>query len=388
MIALKLLLVPSNYFGAAIVTIALFTLLIPRAHGQAGTEINGTTMGTFYSVTLAKRISPSERNGLQHCARRALARVDKLLSTWRDDSELARINAHGAGHWIPTSDATRFVLEQALAVSRLTAGAFDPTIAPLLTLWGFGPGAQSTGAVPSHEQLERTRRSVGFHLIDVDHRALSIRKARSDVKLDFSGMAKGFAADLLSALVHARGLGAHLINIGGEVRARGDATSSRHWNVGIESPAPHSTGIVQVLRLVNGALATSGTYRRQRQVGEQALADIIDPRTGQPVSHHLSLVSVVAPNAAQADALATGLLVLGPSEGMALAKRHDIATLFVTQTHGIQSVASSPAFVALTREAVDIPAGDASVSTALIGRLGCLDLERIAPLHHRRAHNR
>ena len=354
---------------------AMLSLLLAGSGSvQAGDEdrvIVGSTMGTFYRITLAVDPSKHTLHLLRRCADASLARIDELLSTWRSDSELARINARHSTGWLPVSPTTAAVVQEALFVSRLTGGALDPTLEPLLALWGFGPRARAVAGIPDREAVSRALVRVGHHRVVVRALPPAVRKKNPELSLDLSAVAKGFAADVLGVLVRVQGGGDYLINIGGEMRAGSEHLASRVWRVGVESPVPGEPSVLQVLALSRGALATSGTYRRTREVAGRHLADTLDPRTGAPVTHDLLAVSVLSASAARADALATGLLVLGPVQGPALARKQGIAALFVHGSQRAPMVLESPAFAAMATGPIRLPDTDDDDALALLAEVGC-----------------
>jgi len=196
---------------------------------------------------------------------------------------------------------------------------------------------------------KRWRRSAGMALIELDGANRQVRKLQPDVECDFSALAPGYAADALAGLLLSRGLRHFLVDVGGEMVARGRNQEGRPWRVGIEPPDERGRGIASVVELNDLAVATSGDYRNYRVVNGERVSHIIDPRTGRPGRHRLLSVSVVAQRAARADALATALLVLGPEEGMALARERDLAVMFVAGAEGAQrfETRATPQFEAL-----------------------------------------
>ncbi len=306
----------------------------PAAH-----RFEGETMGTTYTVQLAAGpLAPDERDRLAELIRSTLAAVDARMSTFREDSELSRLNQHPSTEPFHVSPELLDVLLAAREVGRATGGAFDVTIAPAVDAWGFGPSGQFQE--PSQTELRRLRARVGWDKISIDEAASTIRKLHPAVRLDLSGIAKGYAVDRLALRLRKAGWRDFLIEVGGEVYASGRAPSGRPWRVGIERPAygspaaparPASRPVQRVIPLEDAALATSGDYRNYFERYGVRYSHIIDPRTLRPIRHRLASVSVLDPSCARADAFATALLVLGEEDGYATALALHLPTLLLVR---------------------------------------------------------
>lgn len=322
----------------------LFALLWARRPGPEpeGTRavaaellrLSGTSMGTTWHASVRAQ-GPAEP--IWAAIQGALDQVDARMSTWKPDSELSRLNAAEAGAH-PISDELAAVLAIATEVNLASSGAFDVTIGPLVDAWGFGPLKE--GAPPSEEELAALRERIG-----PDRLVLSgpteVQKLRADVHIDLSAVAKGHAVDRAALALDSLGLDNYMIEVGGEVRARGTNPDGLPWQLGIERPDGSSV-VEEVVPLRDMALATSGDYRRYREVAGQRVAHTLDARTGQPLRHNLASVSVLDPSCAWADAWATALLVLGPDEGMALAERRQLPVLFILrEATGFQTKTST-----------------------------------------------
>lgn len=259
-----------------------------------------------------------------------LRQVDAELSTWRPDSEVARFNASAAGEWFPVSTPVAALAVDALALSRRSAGAFDLTVAPLARLWGFGPEASANGSAPNAHAVAAARRMVGWRQLEARLDPPGLRKGQDGLSLDFSAIGKGHGVDRVAERLDGMGCRSYLIDVGGEVRTRGQGPRGGPWRIGVERPdggAPR-----WVLRLSGQSAATSGDYRNFRMLEGRRLSHTIDPRSGEPVSHALASVTVVADSAAEADALATAIQVLGPGAGWRFADREGVAALLLVRS--------------------------------------------------------
>jgi thiamine biosynthesis lipoprotein len=322
-----------------------------RAGPEGGaTRLAGATMGTIYGVVVADLPGDIDRRILHGDLEGILERVDAQMSTYRSDSELSRFNDASPGVWVEVSADTLAVTEAALGVARLSAGAFDPTVGPLVDDWGFGPGpAVAPSAAGGRSGGLATR--VGHGLIETRRAPSALRKRSGGVRVDLSGIAKGFGLDRIAAHLEGIGAGHYLIEIGGELRGRGRAPQGRPWRVGIEQPEAGARAVRRVVRLDGRALATSGDYLDYFERRGRRYCHIIDPRSGRPVDHDLASVSVVAGSAMRADALSTALMVLGPEAGLRLALRENIAALFVLREGARLGEKRTPAFEPYLEEA-------------------------------------
>ncbi len=305
--------------------------------GLAGCSENGTddlisfegaTMGTTYSVKLATFPQSVDQQKLAHEIAALLEGVNQRMSTYLSTSELSRFNNAGPDSSTTISKDTLTVINESKRLHRLTNGAFDPTVGPLVDLWGFG-AAGGAQAVPTLRKIRAATETIGFAKIDSDRSVSAIHKQAPDMRLDLSGVAKGFAVDKVAEHLNAVGIENYLVEVGGELRAAGLSASERPWHVGIEKPTPAYGAVQHLVGLGNEALATSGNYRIFFEQAGQRYSHIIDPKTGYPVEHSLASVSVIAPTTLEADALSTSLLVLGPEAGMKLAEEHDIQAFFI-----------------------------------------------------------
>ena len=309
---------------AAIVALALIAACGPAREYH---RIAGETMGTEYAVTLSGGSACTAEVSNQ--IEMELRAVNAQMSTWRPDSEISRFNAAPAGKWMPVSAELAGLVALAQELARESGGAFDVTVSPLVDLWGFGVRARS--GLPAAEEIADAATRVGFRYLEARPSPPALRKERAGLEVDLSAIAKGHGVDRLAALLDGRGCTDYLVEIGGEVRVRGMNPLGAAWRIAVDVPGS-SAG--PVLRLTEGALATSGDYRNFRTVGDTRYSHTIDPRTGRPVAHEMMSVTVMADTAALADGLATLINVLGPADGLAFARRRGIAALALVRHEG------------------------------------------------------
>jgi len=303
-------------------------------------------MGTWYSVQLAALPAGLDSPRLRANIEAELDRVNAWMSTYRRDSEISRFNRHESADWFPVSAETVHVVETARRVSVMTDGAFDVTVGPLVNLWSFGPETREP-RVPPEAEIARRRARVGYRRIEIRDEPPALRKTRPDLTLDLSAIAKGFGVDQVAEALEKSGVSDYLVEIGGEVRARGVKSDGTAWRIGVEKPLPGRRELERVLEIRDRAVATSGDYRNFFEVDGKRYGHTIDPRTGRPVEHELGAVTVVEQTCMRADALATALMVLGPEKGHDLAVARGWAALFqVRGQRGIE-IRETPAFAAL-----------------------------------------
>jgi thiamine biosynthesis lipoprotein len=273
--------------------------------------------------------------------------IERLLSTWDPAAELSRFNTSTSLDPFPVAPETFEAFRWAATLSAETGGAMDPTVGPLVDAWGFG--ADRSAAPPDDATVERLRADVGMTLVELDPAGTWVRKRRPGVRCSFNAFVPGWAADRIASQLATRGYGDFLVDVGGELVARGRNADGQPWQVAIERPQVDGRSVERVVALDNVALATSGDYRNFRDVAGGRLPHILDPRTGRPVRHALASVSVLAPEAVRADALSTALMVMGPDDAMAFARARGLAVLLLVRTDdGRVEARTSPGFAEAT----------------------------------------
>lgn len=312
-------------------------------------QLHGQTMGTTWSVRLVlpERISPDT---LQQGIQAALDTVDGQMSTYKPASALSRYNRAPAGSWQVLPPEFFTVLQYALTVARDSGGAYDPTVGPLVNLWGFGPDRRPREP-PSSAAIAQARARIGWAKVKLDP---ATRRAYQPggVTLDLSAVAKGYGVDQVGRYLERAGVSAWLVEVGGELKAHGRKPDGTPWRVGVERPdaaagaADNADELVDVLGLHDQAIATSGDYRHVYEDHGRYYSHHIDPRSGWPVPHEVASASVLAADCMTADPLGTTLSVLGPEQGMAYARRHNLAVLLVLRTATGFRQWMSPAFIA------------------------------------------
>lgn len=289
-------------------------------------RINGETMGSYYSIVID---SPGSTDGerLQKDIEEIFAEINRQMSNWSKDSEITRFNESQSTDWFPVGKQFAIVTQEAKRLHTVTGGKLDVTVAPLIELWGFG--RNKVKRVPTEEQLKAAMESVGMQHVEVQLDPPAIRKLKPEININLAALAPGFAADEVSKLLRERGLKAHVVDVGGENLAGEAKASGDPWRLGVESPLG---GLHKVVELTNKAIATSGDYRNFFVIDGRRYSHILDPSTGKPVENPPASVSVIHKSCMTADALGTAMMVLGPEEGLKLAKSLNVDVLFLDVT--------------------------------------------------------
>ena len=260
--------------------------------------IQGQTMGTSYSIKYEDEQQRNMKPGVDSL----LEQFNQSVNHYLPDSEISRFNRADS---FPFSLPYFYpVLQRSAEVYQATHGAFDPTVAPLVNAWGFGP---EDGELPDSLGVDSLLRLVGFSKIGFDQK--HVVKQQPNVQLNFSAVAKGYGVDVVANYLRRQGVMNMMVEIGGEVVARGVNPQGEAWRIGIDNPEQPGQMNVAVA-LVNQAMATSGNYMNYYEQDGQKYAHTIDPRTGYPVQHSVLSASVIADDCVTADAYATAFMVL------------------------------------------------------------------------------
>lgn len=319
----------------------------PQVAAGGVSNFRGATMGTTWSVNLAAPKSLpllDALNGVQ----KELDRVVAQMSTWEADSDLSRFNRAPAGTWHVLPEEFFGVLAYALSVAEASGGAYDPTIGPLVNLWGFGPEPKRATA-PTARELDAARARCGWRQVLLEPEE---RRAfqPGGLSVDLSAVAKGFGVDQAARYLLKIGVRDFLIEVGGELRGEGTKPDGTPWWVVLERPPSGGAAPAETVAALHGlSIATSGDYRKFVEIDGCRLPHTIDPRTGGPVVGKPASVTVLHAECMRADALATAITVLGADEGMRFAERQGLAALCLTRAkHGFDERMTSALAALLT----------------------------------------
>jgi thiamine biosynthesis lipoprotein len=302
-------------------------------------------MGTSWSAVVAGG-GDASREDARRAIEAALAEVDAQMSNWNAGSELSRFNAAHSTDRIALSPGLSRVLNAAQAVHAASDGQFDTTLGPLIELWGFGAHGR-VGAAPGEAQIESALQVAG------QGRMLRVgegwaQKTQADAALFVPGIGKGYGIDRVASALRGLGFEDFLFEIGGDMYAAGVNREGAPWRIGLESPDPRKRALDGMVRIGDLGVATSGDYRNYFEQGGERFSHILDSRTGRPITHATTSATVLAADAMLADAWSTAMLALGRERGMEIARREDVAVLFVDRNRdGGLVMAPSPAFTRL-----------------------------------------
>ena len=335
--------------GAALAVIAIGGAVLatgcgagdgPDGASETPQRLSGSAFGTFYEVRVARLDGAGVPDELHEAVEMALERVDASMSSYRKDSEVQQLNRTPVDEWMSVSESFFEVLQDSRRAHRRTRGAFDVTVGHLVDEWGFGPRGR-VEHLPDDAWLEEAVSRVGLERLELDGQPPAARR-RADFAVDVSGIAKGHGIAEVGRVLDEHGIDHWLVNIGGDVAARGRPTAERPWRVRVERPdGAMDDGTVIPLR--DEAIATSGDYRNWYERDGQRFTHIIDPRTGRPVQHRLASVTVVHASDRLANALATGLLVLGEAEAREVIEDADLRAMLIARRDGGFATYRSPA---------------------------------------------
>lgn len=259
-----------------------------------------------------------------------LERLSTVVDRFTPGSDIARLNA-AAGEWVTVDAEVLALIKNALAWAEETDGAFDPTIAPLIDLWGFvedkeGVGGEGSSPTvmkgqrpPEHDAIVRTLQLVDYTQVAVDEKDFRVRLGSAGARLDLGGIAKGYAADRVAAIFREHGIESGIIDLGGDMYILGNKPDGTPWRIGVTHPRVRQQ-LAAVLPVTDAAVVTSGDYERYFEYEGVRYTHLIDPHTGYP-QRELASVTVIAPSGAAADALATAVSVMGVERGRALLER-------------------------------------------------------------------
>ena len=270
---------------------------------------SGAMWGTTYHITYSSPID------LGDSIVSVMADIERQLSVFSPSSTVSRINRNED---VEVEQDFINVFNLSRRISGISGGAFDPTVGPLTDIWGFGPSHSDDDSMPTTSQIDSILVSVGISDCSLDGRR--VVKKSPDTRFDFSSVAKGYGVDAIAAMLSRNGCTDYLVEIGGEVVARGLNPTGKTWRVQIDSPASDRAGHISmlVIPLDNSAVATSGNYRNYRISEGRRIGHTLDPRTGMPALTSVLSATVIAPDCATADAIATACMVIDVADALSL----------------------------------------------------------------------
>ena len=290
-------------------------------------------MDTFCSITVVGSSKEKAKEAIE-AGFTEIEKLEQLINYFSPESEVAAINRASGSNPVKVSQETLELIRKAIEIARYTNGAFDPTIGPLMRLWGFSQETINP-FIPPQDEIKNAVRLIDYKKIRINESASEIFLEEKDMELDLGGIAKGYAADKALESIKAQGISAALVAVGGDIKTFGIKPDNRPWKIGIQNPRVEinehqkaGEDIFLSLYLRDKAISTSGDYQRFFVVKGKRFHHILDPGTGLPASTVIS-VSVISPKGYIADGLSTAVFVLGSVKGMELLESMDLDGIIV-----------------------------------------------------------
>ncbi len=313
------------------VIIMLIFILIITGCGKRSSEEEPSTiktnfvMGTMVTVT----VYGENRNEVAREVLDELDRIEKLMSINLDDSEIIRVNKNAGIKPVKVSDDTYKVVQTACEFAEKTDGLFDPSVGPLVQLWGIG---SKNARVPSKEEIAQILPLINYKNIILNEREKTIYLSKPGMIIDVGGIAKGYAADRGVEIFKQHNVKYGYVNIGGNVIVHGAKPDKSLWKIGVQDPrAPKRGDLMGVIEMHDQAIVTSGDYERYyTDKNGKRYHHILNPKTGYPAEAGLISASTIGDNSLRADALSTSVFLLGAEKGQQLAEKEGFKVILIT----------------------------------------------------------
>lgn len=285
----------------------LLLLLLCPVSVFSQTVLEGKAQGTYYVI----KYLAADTTSLQQEIDAIFADIDQSLSLYKPNSLINQFNEKGH---VQMDIHMQTVIKKALEISKITQGAFDITVKPLVDVWGFGVHPPAERKIPSADTLKSTLAHVGYQYLTI--KGTELTRTKAGVTLDCNGIAQGYTSDVIGRFLDSKGIQNYLVDVGGELCAKGKNSHQQYWTVGIEGEDQ------RFIPLKNKAVTTSGNYRRFFDSGGKRFAHTIDPRNGQAIHNNIISVTVVATDAITADGFDNALILMGVAKAFAFIKQH------------------------------------------------------------------
>ncbi len=305
--------------------------------------LSGFTMGTTYTIKMHGANTNIDHDTISKGINSRLDKINSQMSTYIKTSALSIFNQSRTQDWQEIPAGLYTVIKEALRINKLSHHAFDITVGSVVNLWGFGPKTQSN-IIPNQATIEKALDKVGSQYIHLRTQPYAMKKDKPNLYIDLSAIAKGYAVDMIAAYLDELSINNYMVEIGGEIKTKGNNPNNKIWHIGIENPLDGKSTAQIVIALDNAGMATSGDYRNYFEVNDVRYSHTIDPMTGKPITHKLASVTVLHPSTMAADAIATALLILGSARGFELALKKNLAALFIVRNKDDFIEIMTPAF--------------------------------------------
>ena len=292
--------------------------------------IEGQIFNTYYKIKLR---SPKNPKNLPTQIEEALEEVNRQMSVFVADSEISKINQANADKSIALSKPLSYVLQTSAKINSESGGAFDPTISPLIDLWGFGRGHKFQN--PTDEQINEVLEYSNFNKLTFSSDYSSLIKKDSRTGINLSAIAKGYAVDKIASTLEEYQINNYIVEIGGEVRVSGNKDNKGNlWTIGLGVPLANSKANAFTMDITDISVATSGDYRNFIEQNGKRFSHTISPKTGKPVVNNLASVTVLATTCIEADGYATAIMSMGYEKGLEMSEKLNLPVIFFLHNNG------------------------------------------------------
>lgn len=310
-----------NYIKCSMLFL-LVTFLLCGCSGKHDYSQQGIFFDTLVSINIYET---TDETVIKDCLI-LCEEYEKKFSRTIDTSEISKLN-NSQGEWVEVSEDTIDIIKEAMEYSEITEGAFDITVAPLTELWHV---KDNEGILPSKEEIQKAKSHINYQLIEIEGN--KVRLKDKDAQIDLGGIAKGYIADKLKALLLERGVESAMINLGGNIAVIGTKKDGSSWNIGIQKPFADRNEVIGSVLVQDKTVVSSGIYERYFEYEGEIYHHILDPFTGYPSDSDLEAVTIIGESSAMADALSTSCILLGSEKGMELIEEiPEAEAVFVTR---------------------------------------------------------
>lgn len=336
---------------------SIFALILLFAAGcsNAAKEQTTETGSKFLMDTLVQmKVTGKNAEKVLNLSFDRIEELENLMSKTLKKSEIYKINH--SSEPVEISDDTIKVLNKSIHYAELTSGRFDPSIGPLVELWGIGT---EDARVPTEEEIAEAKKLVNYKNIEIDNNKVFLKQ--KDMQLDLGAIAKGYAADEVKRIAEENNIKSAFVNLGGNVLVIGHKADGSKWRIGIQDPRKNRGNIMAVIKAVDKTIVTSGNYERYFEKNGNIYHHIIDPATGYPADSGLLSVSIISESSFDADALSTSVFILGLEKGMEFIKdQKNVEVLFITEDLKVYLSPGLKGKVEITGEEFELIEGELS----------------------------
>ncbi len=315
-----------------------FLFFACKAKNKEYVRIGGNAQGTTFAITY----EPQTANSYEGEIDSLFKAIDHSMSLWDTTSLIVKFNESNKPIIVDTF--FQDVLKASFIINKATSGAFDPTVGPLVKVWGFA--RKHNKKIPTDGQIDSLRPFIGLQNILLKDNLLI--KEMAQCELDFNAIAQGYTVDVIADFLERKGVINYLVEVGGELRSKGKNQKGENWQIGIEKPdfneSSSGNSIEEIVAISGKSLATSGNYRKFIEIDGQKFSHTIDPLTGRPVIHNTLSVSVIADKCMDADAYATAFMVMGKDKALNFAAEHGMEIQCVTSENDELKIYRSAGF--------------------------------------------